>query len=232
MTIRCITFDLDDTLWACQPVIAAAERRFYAWLIERYPALGVPFHDLDALIAHRIAYFRRNADLRHDMTRLRKRWLAELAAEHALDDALIEDGFRVFWLARNEVELYAEAADLLCTLGQRFTIGAITNGNADVRHIGVDHYFDFVLTSAEAGVSKPHPDIFAQALARAGVSANECVHVGDDAECDVRGAQALGLRAVWVNPAQSRWPLEEGAPDASIRHVSELPGVLREWNAL
>ena len=32
MTIRCIAFDLDDTLWACKPVIEHAEQRFYAWL--------------------------------------------------------------------------------------------------------------------------------------------------------------------------------------------------------
>lgn len=230
MSIRCITFDLDDTLWSCRPVIAEAERRFYAWLIDRYPALA-SHYDLDMLIAHRIDYFRRNEDLRHDMTHLRKRWLAQLAGEHALGDEWIDEGFRVFWLARNEVELYAEAATLLEELGKHFRIGAITNGNADVRHIGVDHFFDFVITSAGAGVAKPHPDIFEQALQHAGVKADECLHVGDDAECDVLGAQAHGLRTVWINPEGKPW--EAGrSPDAEVRHVGELREVLARWQAL
>lgn len=223
-SIRCITFDLDDTLWSCRPVIAEAERRFYAWLAERYPALGAHY-DLDTLVAHRIEYFRRNEDLRHDMTRLRKRWLAQLAAEHALDESWIDEGFRVFWLARNEVALYDEAAELLQELGARYRIGAITNGNADVRHIGVDHFFDFVITSAEAGAAKPHPDIFARALEAAGVPAQACLHVGDDAECDVRGAQACGMRTVWVNPAGTAWTAPH-PPDAVVAHVGELRGVL------
>lgn len=230
MTLRCITFDLDDTLWSCRPVIAEAERRFYVWLIGRYPALASAY-DLDALIAHRIEYFRLHKDLRHDMTRLRKRWLAQLAAEHDLGKEWIDEGFRVFWLARNEVELYAEAASLLEELGRHYTIGAITNGNADVRHIGVDHYFDFVITSAEAGVAKPHPDIFERALNKAGVSADQCLHVGDDAECDILGAKAHGLRAVWVNPEGLPW--NAGAPpEAEVRHVGELLGVLARWQGL
>lgn len=229
MPIRCITFDLDDTLWSCRPVIAEAERRFYAWLVERYPALA-SHYDLDTLIAHRIEYFRRNDDLRHDMTHLRKRWLNQLAAEHELGDEWVDEGFRVFWLARNEVELYAEAATLLEELGKHYRIGAITNGNADVRHIGVDHYFDFVITSAGAGVAKPHPDIFEQALQSAGVKAQECLHVGDDAECDVLGAQAHGLHTVWINPEGRPW--ESGPPpDADVRHVGELREVLARWQA-
>lgn len=227
MSIRCITFDLDDTLWACRPVIAEAERRFYRWLIDRYPALATDY-DLDTLVAHRIEYFRRNEDLRHDMTRLRKRWLAQLSVEHGLDKAWIEEGFRVFWLARNEVELYAEAAGLLEDLGRHFRIGAITNGNADVHHIGVDHYFEFVLTSAEAGVAKPHPDIFERALQIAGVRAEECLHVGDDVECDILGAQAHGLRTVWINPDGAAWKGKR-PPDGQIRHVGELREVLARW---
>ncbi|MEJ2632821.1 MAG: HAD family hydrolase [Acidihalobacter sp.] len=230
MSIRCITFDLDDTLWSCRPVIAEAERRFYAWLTARYPALA-SHYDIDALIAHRIEYFRRNEDLRHDMTRLRKRWLAQLSAEHALGEEWVEEGFRVFWLARNEVELYAEAASLLEDLGKHFCIGAITNGNADVRHIGVDHFFDFVITSAEAGVAKPHPDIFEQALKKADVRADECLHVGDDIECDILGAQGHGLHTAWVNPEGLPWK-EGRAPDAEVRHVGELREILARWQTL
>ena len=40
MTIKCVTLDLDDTLWDCAPVIEAAEATFYEWLSENYPELS------------------------------------------------------------------------------------------------------------------------------------------------------------------------------------------------
>ena len=42
MSIRLITFDLDDTLWSVQPVIVAADNTLRAWLAsnaERLDAL-------------------------------------------------------------------------------------------------------------------------------------------------------------------------------------------------
>ena len=37
--IECITFDLDDTIWLCEPVILNAEFVFYSWLESRYPRI-------------------------------------------------------------------------------------------------------------------------------------------------------------------------------------------------
>ena len=202
--IRCITFDLDDTLWACTPVIARAEQRFYDWLDQHYPRITERY-SYEAMIDDRIAYMRDYPELHHHLTRLRKQWLHKLATEAGYDDALVEPGFRVFWLARNEVVPFREALDALETLGSLYRIGAITNGNADVHHIGIGHHFDFVVRSEEAGASKPHPDIFRQALAQAG---------------------AVGLRTVWVNAEGGPWPLETAGPDITIRGLDELERAL------
>ncbi|AOV16779.1 haloacid dehalogenase [Acidihalobacter aeolianus] len=228
MPIRCITFDLDDTLWDCEPVIVAAEARFFEWVQRTCPALARQY-DLDALIRHRVAYFDRFPEMQHDFTRLRKQWLAELSAAHALAGDWVEEGFKVFWLARNEVELYREAIDLLEGLRERYRVGAITNGNADVHHIGVGHYFDFVITAAQAGSAKPSPGIFRHALSAAGVPAGECVHVGDNPYADVQGARAQGMRTVWVNPTGAAWPAGDPRPDATVRHVGEIAELLVRW---
>lgn len=228
MPIRCITFDLDDTLWDCEPVIVAAEARFFEWVQRTCPALAGQF-DLDGLIRHRVAYFDRFPEMQHDFTRLRKQWLAELSAAHELAGDWVEEGFRVFWLARNEVELYREAVDLLEGLRERYRVGAITNGNADVHHIGVGHYFDFVITAAQAGSAKPSPGIFRHALSAAGVPAGECVHVGDNPYADVQGARAQGMRTVWVNPTGTAWPAGDPRPDATVRHVGEIAELLVRW---
>ncbi len=59
--------------------------------------------------------------------------------------------------------------------------------------------------SCEVGVEKPDAEIFLTALRAAGVSAADAIHVGDCYEEDVRGAEAVGMRAVLVdrNPEAS-----------------------------
>ena len=39
MSIKAITFDLDDTLWPLLPVILKAEKDTNKWLIEHYPGV-------------------------------------------------------------------------------------------------------------------------------------------------------------------------------------------------
>jgi putative hydrolase of the HAD superfamily len=57
---------------------------------------------------------------------------------------------------------------------------------------GLDHLFDVVLTSAEAGAPKPEPALFLEALSRLHVEPGRTVHVGDG-ETDRDGAGAAGL---------------------------------------
>lgn len=227
MAIKCITFDLDDTLWECATVIARAEETFYTWLHRHYPRVAHRY-ELDSLLEHRRAYYARYPELQHDLTALRKQWLRALAREAGYGPDLVETGFAVFWRHRNAVQMFDHARDALETLGGRYRIGAITNGNADVYHIGVGHYFDFVVTAAAAGAAKPHPDIFHAALDEAGVAAHEAVHVGDDPHSDVVGAAEVGMRTIWVNPNGRAWP-GGTKPDAVVRGVGQVRAVLDAW---
>ena len=138
-------------------------------------------------------------------------------------------GFRVFRKHRQAVTLFDDAARVLEKLGERYSIGAITNGNADVHHIGIGHHFDFVVTPAEAGAAKPDPAIFELALNAAGASPESVVHVGDDPMRDVAGAAALGLCTVWMNPKGHPWP-DEAPPDAEIRTLDALVSVIKAWS--
>src|SRR3990167_7133727 len=71
-----------------------------------------------------------------------------------------EAGFQVFLAARHQVELFAEVHPTLETLANRFQLGVITNGNADVRRLGLADYFQFALCAEELGVGKPDPKPF------------------------------------------------------------------------
>jgi putative hydrolase of the HAD superfamily len=63
---------------------------------------------------------------------------------------------------------------------------------------GLAPLLDGAVASAEAGVAKPDPAIFAAALSLAGVSASEAVHVGDSPVEDEQGALAAGIRVVLI----------------------------------
>ena len=228
MAISCITFDLDDTLWESGSVLANAEAKLYDWLVRTCPEIANA-HSHDALVAHRRAHYASIPGIRHDLTRARLLWLESLLREWGYAAELAQAGFRVFREHRNTVTLFDGVTHVLGKLGERYAIGAITNGNADVHRIGIGHHFDFVVTPAEAGAAKPDSTIFEFALSAAGAPPADVVHVGDDPVRDVAGAAAIGLRTVWMNPAGSPW-LGEGRPDAEIRRLDSLIPVVDAWN--
>jgi putative hydrolase of the HAD superfamily len=60
---------------------------------------------------------------------------------------------------------------------------------------GLLDYFGAISYSDEVGIRKPAAEIFEVTLARAGVGAAEAVHIGDNPDADVVGAQRIGMRA-------------------------------------
>ena len=72
-------------------------------------------------------------------------------------------------------------------------------GRVVISDLGFTHVLDFVLTSADAKVEKPHPKIFHAALQMAGVSAQEAIFVGDQIESDVRGAQRAEISPILID---------------------------------
>lgn len=79
-------------------------------------------------------------------------------------------------------------------------------------------------------MGKPSPDFFARVLADMGVSAAAAVMIGDDAESDIAGAQAAGLRAVQAMTGKYD-PRTAGraTPDALIASVAGLPDAIAAW---
>lgn len=69
----------------------------------------------------------------------------------------------------------------------------------ELRRNHLQDYFQVVVSSAEYGLQKPHPAIFAAAIGRSGVKATEAWFVGDNYQKDILGAAAAGLRPIWLN---------------------------------
>lgn len=231
MTIKLITFDLDDTLWDTAPVIVSAEATLRQWLTEHAPHLGgVPVEHLWA-IRERVLLAQPN--LKHRISALRRQVLfhalEEAGYDHAQANLLADKSFEVFLHARHQLEIFPEVQPTLEALANHFALGVVTNGNADVRRLGLADYFKFALCAEDIGIAKPDARLFHEALQRGEATADTAVHIGDHPGDDIAGAQQAGLRAIWFNPNGKAWEAER-APDAEIRSLIELPGLLARWH--
>jgi putative hydrolase of the HAD superfamily len=223
--IRAITLDLDNTLWAIDPVIKRAERLLWEWLTDNYPRIPAQF-SAEGLLEVRESVMEEHWQKSHDFRFLRKKVLEKIAVDSGYTAELVEPAFAVFDRARNDVDLYPDVMPGLELLASDFVLVAVTNGNADLETIGIRHLFHDVVAAAEAGFSKPARPIFDQAIARSGVSPAEILHVGDHPETDVRGAQEAGLRTAWINRTDETWPDDLPEPDAVVTTIPELQELL------
>ena len=139
MSIQLITFDLDDTLWDNRPVIEGAETAMRDWLMEHTPALGaLPVEHLWAIRGEVLAA---EPALKHRLSELRRRTLRRAlegvgyAAEDAVD--LAEGAFQAMLHARHRITFFPDTVPTLERLAMRYSLGVITNGNADVRRLGL-----------------------------------------------------------------------------------------------
>ncbi|HRD50347.1 MAG: HAD-IA family hydrolase [Candidatus Competibacter sp.] len=227
--IKAITFDLDDTLWDIWPVVVRAERLLHDWLAERYPRIADRFTPLE-LRDLAVDVIAARPEIAHDRTRLRKEALRLAARWSGYAEFDVEGAFAVFFAARNAVELFEDVRPTLERLARRYPLASLSNGNADVRLIGLDDVFAFSLNAIDVGSAKPEPLMFEAARRRLGMRPAEIVHVGDDPDHDVRGGREAGFRTVWVNRIHREWPGGARA-DAEIGNLAELEEVLAEWES-
>lgn len=68
-----------------------------------------------------------------------------------------------------------------------------------IRGLGVSARFEGIITSARAGVRKPHPAIFEGALRLADTTVAETIYVGDSYKHDVEGARGVGMASILID---------------------------------
>lgn len=219
---RAIAFDLDDTLWSCDDVIERAERLVYDWLARHYPAITEEF-DLETMRGIRHETAGRDPALAADLTRLRHETLVWHARRAGYSESLAEHAVSVFLEERNRVNLYDDVLPVLQYLHGRVPLVALTNGNADLARIGLDHLFELRLSAADVGLPKPDPAMFRTACDHLGLRPGDLVHVGDDPQLDVHAAHRFGARTVWINRARAPWPEGIPRPHHEIVTLEPLP---------
>lgn len=106
--------------------------------------------------------------------------------------------------AIDDVRPFSESLEVLEALrSQGFLMAVISNLATPYKKpfetFGLRSYFDVVLFSCDCGTIKPDPAIFQAGLGALGAKPQETVMVGDSLRCDVRGPEALGIRALHLD---------------------------------
>ena len=84
--------------------------------------------------------------------------------------------------------------------GIRIGIGTDMTAHIQYRRLeflNLSPYIDFIVTSEEAGVEKPHYHFFDICVEKAGVRPEECAFIGDNVKKDIEGAWESGLKGIW-----------------------------------
>ena len=205
--VRGVLFDLDDTLFdhnhatVCTTgALRESEPAFAVWPLEE---LRRRHSDVLEVIHREVISGRMSID---DARRERFRRL--LAAAGAGEKAL-ERAPEMAARYREEYQRYwrpvAGAVELLIALKSRgFKVAIVTNNltaeqEMKIRRCAFDAHVDALITSENAGASKPDVEIFTAALTAAGIANSEAVMVGDAWDTDIAGALAASIRPVWFN---------------------------------
>jgi FMN phosphatase YigB (HAD superfamily) len=97
---------------------------------------------------------------------------------------------------------------------------------AELARAGLADVFAARVFSSNSRSMKPSPRLFHEALRGCGVQGPrphpDVVHIGDSLRCDVGGAQAAGLRTIWVNPTGATAPASVPQPDAWVPDLCDL----------
>jgi FMN phosphatase YigB (HAD superfamily) len=125
-----------------------------------------------------------------------------------------------------------EALDVLSKI---YKLGVICNTGwhsaKTVRQLLKDYdfpkYFSHLTFSDEAGVAKPHKQIFEYTLEKLGFRAEEAVHIGDSEYSDIVGAKQANMRAILFTGVNDKYK-DNNSADLTISTFDNLVQILEK----
>ena len=110
------------------------------------------------------------------------------------------------------MRLYAGAAGLLRSLtdaGKRVIL--LSNAQSlftvpELKKLGIYDLFDRIYISSDHGCKKPDPSFFMLPVKDMDLDPADCLMIGNDPVCDVRGALSVGMDAYYIHSALSPKP--------------------------
>ncbi|MDO5697664.1 MAG: HAD family hydrolase [Dermatophilus congolensis] len=121
-------------------------------------------------------------------------------------------------------------AALTRATGAGWTPFVVTNGNVVQQNskldiLGLRPLVAGMVVSEGVGVRKPDPRIFDLAAEAGGGTLEGAWMVGDTAAADIAGAQAAGIRSIWMRRGRD-WPADQQRPTAIVDTFAEAVEVV------
>lgn len=228
--IRALVFDLDNTLY------------------DYYARHDKGYEELSGYAQRELGFSREGFDRAYDRTMDKVtehlgKGAAAIHDRYVRFQILLEDAHlplsphalamvHAYWDTFLEVlEPFAGVREALSSLKREgYTLGIGTNMLADYQLLKLEKmdllgFFDFMVSSEEAGAEKPEKEFFWYCLGKAGCRPEECLFIGDDLTLDVKGAKEAGLHALWVQKDEAKGK-EAGVP--FFWDYGKLEEILRE----
>lgn len=197
--IKAISLDLDDTLWPIGPTLKRAEEALRAWFKAFAPKALMVYDDTHRVAALRAQIMEQRSHALHEISAIRKQLIYEVLSLSGESTSGVESAFEAFFQARQVVDFYDDSLIALKRMKSRFALLALSNGNADLCLVGLDHLFDHAVSAEGYGFAKPDVRIFHHSADLLGLSCAEILHIGDDLHTDIGGAINAGMQCVWLN---------------------------------
>ncbi|GAA2476989.1 HAD family hydrolase [Terrabacter carboxydivorans] len=227
--VHALLLDVDDTIVDTQEamVVAGTHAAAAVWphRTEEHRAMAQRYYDDPERWFPRYA----SGDVPFEVMRAGR--LAEVAAAFGVEvpgeaHRSYEEAYAPAF--RSAQRLFPDVPDLLdAAEGERLPVALLTNSALAPTRVKLEalelvERFDVVVTTDTLGFGKPDPRVYLEACRLLGAEPGRVVCIGDNLEWDVLGAEAAGLRAVWLD-RDGRGTSE---PVASVRGLDELTAVL------
>jgi putative hydrolase of the HAD superfamily len=122
----------------------------------------------------------------------------------AADEKIVLRLLGMMQQAKMDLVLFDDVMPALDDLKKRgLKLGLISNIERDMSatldKLGLSAQLDIVVTSQDAGCTKPQPEIFQYVLKKAGIQPAKAVYVGDQYQVDVIGAEGAGMKGILID---------------------------------
>lgn len=123
--------------------------------------------------------------------------------------------------------LMEDTIETLEHLQNHYYLHILTNGFSDIQSTkmkfsNIIHYFNSVVTSESTGHRKPSKEIFDYAMEKAGALPENSVMIGDNLKTDIKGANRVGMFAVYYNPEKETHNEQVGMEINQLKELIEI----------
>jgi len=233
-----ILFDTDNTLYSYEPAHKAAQKAVKTKVVQTLSLKSEDFDDAFTEARKQIKDRLRNTASSHNRLLYLQRMLEIMGLGSQVLLAL--DFEQTYWRTfLSNAIMFDEVKDLLDDLRLLgIPIAIVTDLTAQIQfrkivYFGLDHYFDYIITSEEAGFDKPHEAPFKIAIDKMRPKGELIWMVGDNSVNDIKGA-CNAINAVTLQKIHkgSKLEIEEGTPDASFKEFSELRDLVAQLGGI